>query len=137
MVDYTQRDFTKDGQRYDVIFDLVGNHSLTAIRGVLNREGIYIGAGILGSSGSLIDMLTGMIATLVRSRFMSQQVLFFGAKRRKEDLLLMHELLKTGKVTPVIDKCYSLSRVPEAIRHLEGKHARGKIVIAVADPHNN
>jgi NADPH:quinone reductase-like Zn-dependent oxidoreductase len=137
VVDYTQRDFTKDGQRYDVIFDLVGNHSLTAVTGVLNRKGIYIGAGILGSSASLFGMLTGMIATLVRSRFMSQQVVIFMAKRRKEDLLLLHELLKTGKVTPVIDKCYSLSQVPEAIRHLEGKHARGKIVIAVADPHNN
>jgi NADPH:quinone reductase-like Zn-dependent oxidoreductase len=137
VIDYTQRDFTKDGQRYDVIFDLVGNHSLTAVRRVLNREGIYIGAGILGSSLSMIGMLTGLIATLVRSRFVSQQVVMLLAKRRKDDLLLMHELLKTGKVRPVIDKCYSLSEVPEAIRHLEGKHARGKIVIAITDPRNN
>ena len=133
VIDYTQRDFTKDG-RYDVIFDLVGNHSLAAVRRVLNRKGIYIGAGILGSSLSMIGMLTGLIATLVRSRFMSQQVVMFMARRSKDDLLLMHELLKTGKVRPVIDKCYSLSEVPEAIRHLEGKRARGKIVIVVREP---
>ena len=137
VIDYTQRDFTTDGQRYDVIFDLVGNHSLTAVRRVLNREGIYIGAGILGSSLSMIGILTGLIATLVRSRFVSQQVVMLMAKRCKDDLLLMQELLKTGKVRPVIDKCYSLSEVSEAIRHLEGKHARGKIVIAVREPHKN
>lgn len=130
VIDYTREDFTESGQRYDLIFDLVGNHSLSAYRNVLNPKGIYIGAGVLGERLG-IGIVTGLIKVMVLSRFVSQELVSFMARRSKEDLITMHELMKTGKVTPVIDRRYNLSEVPEAIRYLEQGHARGKIIITV------
>ena len=129
VIDYTQEDFTKSGQHYDLIFDLVGNHSLLACRRVLNPKGIFIGAGILG--GSMIGLLARWITAPVLSRFVSQNLVVLMARRSKEDLTIMRELMEAGKVTPVIDKRYRLSEVPEAIRYMEKGHARGKVVITV------
>ena len=129
VIDYTQEDFTKSGQRYDLFFDCVGNHSLLACRRVLNPKGIYIVVG--GPDGRWLGPLARMIKTLVLSWFVSQNLVMFLAKRSKEDLTIMHELMKAGKVTPVIDKRYKLSEVPEAIRYLEEGHARGKVVITL------
>jgi NADPH:quinone reductase-like Zn-dependent oxidoreductase len=130
-IDYTQEDFTKSGQRYDLFFDCVGNHTLSACRRVLNPQGTYIPAG--GEGGRwMIGPLARAIATFVLSRFVSQKlVIFFLAKASKEDLIMMHKLMNTGKVTPVIDKRYKLSEVPEAIEYLEAGHARGKVVITL------
>ena len=130
VIDYTQEDFTKSGQRYDIIFDLVANHSLSACRRVLNPKGIYIMAG--GTAGRwMIGSLARMIAMRVWSRFGSRKFVSLLAKINKEDLTLMHDLMKSGKVAPVIDRCYRLSEVPEAIRYLEEGHARGKVVISL------
>jgi NADPH:quinone reductase-like Zn-dependent oxidoreductase len=126
-IDYTQEDFTKNDQRYDLIFDLVGNHSLSACRRVLNPNGIYIGAGGLGVS--MIGILPHLIAPLVLSPFVSQKLVMLLARSSKEDLTIMGELMAAGKLKPVIDKRYRLSEVPEAIRYLEKGHARGKVVI--------
>jgi D-arabinose 1-dehydrogenase-like Zn-dependent alcohol dehydrogenase len=80
----------------------------------------------------MIGPLARAIATFVLSRFVSQKlVIFFLAKASKEDLIMMHKLMNTGKVTPVIDKRYKLSEVPEAIEYLEAGHARGKVVITL------
>ncbi len=133
VIDYTQEDFTKSGHRYDLIFDLVANHSVLACRRVLNPKGRYIMAGAL--SGRLIGFLAFPIKALVLSRFVSQKFVVFIARSSKEDLTIMGELIATGKVTPVIDKRYRLSEVPEAIRYLEEGHARGKVVITLE--HNN
>jgi NADPH:quinone reductase-like Zn-dependent oxidoreductase len=128
VIDYTQEDFTKGGQRYDLIFDCVGNHSLSAYRRVLSPKGTYIAVG--GPSGRwMIGALAGSVAALVLSRFVSQNFVMVLAKRSKEDLTLVQKLMESGKVTPVIDKRYRLSEVPEAIRYLEEGHARGKVVI--------
>jgi NADPH:quinone reductase-like Zn-dependent oxidoreductase len=135
LIDYTREDFTKSGQHYDLIFDLVANHSFSARRRVLNPKGISIGAGIVGLHGSMTGLLTHLITTLVLSRFVSQKFVTFMAKLSKEDLAIMGELMEAGKVTPVIDRCYSLSEVPEAIRYLAEGHARGKVVITFE--HNN
>jgi NADPH:quinone reductase-like Zn-dependent oxidoreductase len=131
VIDYTQEDFTKSGQRYDLIVDCVGNHSLLAYRRILNPKGIYVPVG--GTSGPwMIGPLARFIATLVLSWFVSQTLVkFFLAKSSKEDLTIICELMKAGKVTPVIDKRCRLSDVPEAIRYLEKGHARGKVVITV------
>jgi len=131
VIDYTQEDFTKSGQRYDLFFDCVGNHSLLACRRVLNPKGIYIVVG--GPDGRWLGPLARMIKTLVLSRFVSQKlVAFFLARLSKDgDLAILRELMKAGKVTPVIDKRYRLSEVPEAIRYLEEGHARGKVVITL------
>ena len=133
VIDYTQEDFTKSGQRYDLIFDCVGNHSLSACRRVLDPKGIYIMVG--GAGGRWMGPLPRSIKALLLSRFVSQNLFMFLAKSRKEDLTMMHELLEAGKVTPVIDKCYKLSEVPEAIRYLEEGHARGKVIIALEHNH--
>jgi NADPH:quinone reductase-like Zn-dependent oxidoreductase len=135
VIDYTQENFTRSGQRYDIFLDCVGNHSLLACTRVLNPKGIYIPAG--GSTDRwMIGPIARAIAALVLSRFVSQKlVIFFLAKPSKEDLAVMHELMKTRKVRPVIDRRYSLREAPEAIRYLEAGHARGKVVITLE--HNN
>jgi NADPH:quinone reductase-like Zn-dependent oxidoreductase len=129
VVDYSQEDFTRSGLPYDLIFDLVENHSLLACRRVLNPKGIYVGAGILGES--TIGLLARLTAAPLLSRLVSQRFVLFMAKRSKEDLTIIRELMTTGKVTPVIDRRYRLSDVPEAIRYLAEGHARGKVVITV------
>jgi NADPH:quinone reductase-like Zn-dependent oxidoreductase len=128
VIDYTQQDFTKGAQRYDLILDCVGNHSLSACRHILNPKGIYIQVG--GPTGRwMIGLAARLIKALVLSWFVSQKLVMVGAKSNEEDLTILHDLMKAGKVTPVIGKRYSLSEVPEAIRYLETGHARGKVVI--------
>ena len=129
VIDYTQEDFTKTGQHYDIFFDCFANHSLSACRRVLNPKGIYIAIG--GPSGSTIGILAGWITALVWSWFVSQKFVTFMARSNKEDLTILRELMAAGKVTPVIDRRYKLSEVPEAIRYLEEGHARGKVVITL------
>ncbi|MGH9822269.1 MAG: NAD(P)-dependent alcohol dehydrogenase [Blastocatellia bacterium] len=137
VLDYSREDFTKGTQRYDLIFDLVANHSLLACKRVMKPKGIYIGAGMIGLGESITRILVHMIAIIVLSRLVSQNFVTFMAKINKEDLAVLGELMATGKVTPVIDRCYSLSEVSEAIGYLEGKHARGKIVISLKSNNDN
>jgi NADPH:quinone reductase-like Zn-dependent oxidoreductase len=128
--DYTQEDFTKSGALYDVFLDTVGNHSLSACRRLLTPTGAYVPVG--GPSGRWKIGLARAIKRLVLSGFVSQKLVpFFLAKPNKEDLTTIRELITAGKVTPVIDKRYKLSGVPEAIRYLEEGHARGKVIITL------
>jgi NADPH:quinone reductase-like Zn-dependent oxidoreductase len=83
------------------------------------------------SGRGMISILARLMAALVLSRLASQKLVMVLARPNKRDLTIMHELLKAGKVTPVIDKRYSLGEVPEAIRYLEEKHARGKVVVTL------
>jgi len=131
VIDYTQEDFTKGTQRYDLIFDLVANHSLSAFRRALNPKGIYVGAGI-GPGGSMIGFLarTALIAPVL-SRLASQKFVIFITKLTKEDLTVMRDLMEARKVTPVIERRYRLSEVPEAIRYLATGHARAKLVMSL------
>jgi len=132
VIDYTQEDFTKSGQRYDLILDNVGNHTLSACRRVLNPKGIFVIAG--GPKKGWIILLRALKA-LVLSRFVSHKMLLFIARINTTDLTIMGELMAAGKVTPVIDRRYRMSEVPEAVRYLEEGHARGKVVITLE--HNN
>jgi NADPH:quinone reductase-like Zn-dependent oxidoreductase len=127
VIDYTQQDFTKGSERYDLIFDLVANHSLSACRRLLNRNGTCV----VGGAKNVRTLLARTLTALVWSPLVSQNFVVFVAKLNKDDLAILGELMKAGKVTPVIDRCYSLNQTPEAIRYLEEGHARGKIVIAV------
>jgi NADPH:quinone reductase-like Zn-dependent oxidoreductase len=129
VIDYTQEDFAKSAQRYDLFFDCVGNHSLSASRGVLNPKGIYVGAG--GTTDNwTIGPLVRAISSLVLSLFGNQKLLMLLAKPSKEDLTWTRGQMESGKITPVIDRLYNLNEVPEAIRYLETGHARGKVVIS-------
>ncbi len=129
VIDYTKEDFSKSGQRYDLILDCFANHSLSACRRILNPKGIYIAVG--GPVGSMIGLLASLITALVLSLFVSQKFVMLLAGLNREDLTILRDLMQAGKVTPVIDKRYRLSEVPEAIRYLEEGHARGKVVITL------
>jgi len=128
VIDYTREDFTRTGQRYDLIFDLAGNHSLSAYKRALKPGGALVLAGQTGrKEHSILPILTSrLMAPFVRYRLRS-----FFASRKKEDLNTLREFLETGKITPVIDRTYTLRDVPEAMRYLGTLHARGKVVITV------
>jgi NADPH:quinone reductase-like Zn-dependent oxidoreductase len=127
VIDYTQEDYTKSGQRYDLIIDNVGNHSLLANRRVLNSDGIFVIVG--GPKGQWLGPLMSPIKALMLSPFVGQEFVMLLAELRKDDLAILGDLMQEGKVTPVIDRRYRLSEVPMAIRYSERGHARGKIII--------
>src|SRR5213596_2127944 len=133
VIDYTKEDFTKTDQRYDLIFDLVGNHSFSERRRVLNPNGICVMAGI-GGAGWHDDMgmrLAGELNSLAWSRFVSQKFVAYIAAFNKTDMTILADLMQSGKITPVIDRTYKLSELPAALAYLEQGHARGKVVITV------
>ncbi len=127
VIDYTQEDYTKSGQHYDLIIDNVGNHSLLANKRVLNPDGIFVIIG--GPKGNWLAPLMNPIKALMLSPFVGQEFVMILAKLDKDDLAILGDLMQAGKVTPVIDRRYRLSEVPAAIRYSEEGHARGKIVI--------
>jgi NADPH:quinone reductase-like Zn-dependent oxidoreductase len=129
VIDYTREDFTKSEQQYDLIFDAIGNHSLSARRRLLSPKGICVMAG--GPSGRWKMGLASGFKALIWSQFSSRKLTGLLAKASKEDLTILQNLMETGKIKPVIDRRYKLSELPEAIRYLEEGHARGKVVITV------
>src|SRR5882724_2725092 len=133
VIDYTKEDFTKSDQRYDLIFDLIGNHSFSERRRILNPNGICVMAGVGGAGwhDGFVKRLVGELDAYLRSRFVSQKFISYIAQFNKKDMTILADLMQSGKVTPVIDRTYKLSDVPEALRYLEQGHARGKVVIAV------
>ena len=132
VIDYTKEDFTKTGQRYDVILDNVGNQPLLSFRRALIPKGKYvmIGGGGPNDQG-LIGPLFRPIKAMLLSPFMSQEMGMFIADTNQKDLAVLADLMQSGKVKPVIDRTYKLSEVPAAIAYLEQGHARGKVVITV------
>ena len=135
VIDYTQEDFTQSGERYDLILDIPGNHSMSELRRALTPEGTYvlIGHDLFGASGGrfLGSGIPRFLKLLALSPFVSQDMGLRFPKGTKEHLVALKELLEAGKVSPVIDRTYPLSEVAEAIRYLEAGHASGKIVITV------
>lgn len=126
VIDYTKEDFTKSGERYDLIFAANGNRSIFEYRRALNPGGIYVCAG--GSMAQIFQaLLLGPWISIVGSKKLGSME----AKTNQKDLLIFKELLENEKVTPVIDRRYPLSQTPEAIGYLEEGHARGKVVITV------
>jgi NADPH:quinone reductase-like Zn-dependent oxidoreductase len=129
VIDYAQEDYTKSGQRYDLILDVVAYRSVFDYRRALSPEGIFVIVG-----GSLATFLQVVLLGALLSRIGSKKLgLNAWEPNNKADLALLAELFETGKVKPVIDKTYPLSKVPEALRYLEEGHALGKIVITVAN----
>jgi NADPH:quinone reductase-like Zn-dependent oxidoreductase len=132
VIDYTKEDFTKSAERYDVMLDNVGNHSLSECRGVLTPNGKYvlIGGGGANEQG-LLGGLGKALWAMVFSKFVNQQMGMMMADANGKDLTVLADMMQTGKLKPVIDRTYKLDQVPEAIRYLEEGHARGKVIIAV------
>jgi NADPH:quinone reductase-like Zn-dependent oxidoreductase len=130
VIDYTQEDFTRGVQRYDLIFQLAGTLPPSDCRRALTPEGtLLLSSG--ESSGRWIGPVGRMMKAVVLSRFVKQTLVAFVAERSGADLQVLKELIEAGKVTPVIDGTYPLGEVPEAIRYVEEGHARGKVVITV------
>ncbi|OLD85252.1 MAG: alcohol dehydrogenase [Verrucomicrobia bacterium 13_1_20CM_4_54_11] len=133
VIDYTKEDFTKGNQRYDLIYDLVGNHSFSERRRILNPNGICVMAG-LGGAGwheGFASRLLGELNGYLRSRFTRQKFIAYIAQFNKADMLILADLMQSGKVTPVIDRTFKFSETADALRYLETGHARGKVVVAV------
>jgi len=127
VIDYTQEDFTQNGHRYDLILAANGYHSISDYKRVLAPKGTYVMTG--GAMAQLSEvMLKGLWISMTGSQKMGNLL----AKPNQKDLAFMKELLEAGKVVPVIDRCYPLSEVPEALHYLEEGHAKGKVVITVA-----
>jgi NADPH:quinone reductase-like Zn-dependent oxidoreductase len=131
VVDYTQEDFLSGGQLYDLFFDLVGNSSLRACLGVLHPQGIYIGCGGGGPDRRSIELLGSVLHQAALAPFVTQKMPGFLAKMNTADLNFLADLLRVGKIVPVIDNSYALQETASAIRYLEQGHARGKVVITV------
>ncbi|HEV3100493.1 MAG TPA: NAD(P)-dependent alcohol dehydrogenase [Candidatus Udaeobacter sp.] len=133
VIDYTKEDFTNGTQRYDLIFDLIGNHSFSERRRVLNPNGICVMAGVGGAGwhDGMGMRLAGELNAYVRSRFVCEKFVAYIAAFNKADMTILADLIQSGKMRPIIDRTYTLSDVPAALQYLEQGHARGKVVITV------
>jgi NADPH:quinone reductase-like Zn-dependent oxidoreductase len=129
VVDYTTDDFARAGQRYDLVFDLVGNRSLRDLRRAATPKGTVVFCG--GGDGKWIGPMLLPLRGLAVSKFVGQQLRWFLARLNRDDLLFMCDLVADGKLTPVVDRTYPLREAPEAIAYLEAGHARGKVVVTV------
>ncbi|MEJ7696656.1 MAG: zinc-binding dehydrogenase [Candidatus Limnocylindrales bacterium] len=130
VIDYTREDFTRSGQRYDFILDNVANHSLSDLRRALTPTGTLVpnGGGLdhrwIASGGRLVR-------AFVMFRFGGQSLGNFLVSPKHEDLMVLRDLIETGKVKPIIDRTYPLSESAQAMGHVGLGHAQGKTVITV------
>jgi NADPH:quinone reductase-like Zn-dependent oxidoreductase len=126
VIDYTKEDFTKNGQRYDLILATAGYRSILDYKRALNPKGMYVATG--GSLAQIFQaMLLGPWISMTGTKKMGNLL----ARPNQKDLAFMTELIEAGKVKPVIDRCYKLSEVPKALRYYSEGHSRGKVVITV------
>jgi len=132
VVDYTREDFTRTGQRYDVVFDLVANRSLADLRRALTPDGtLVLSGGGTSGGGSLVGPMGLVMKANLLARFVRQRLVVLSEVPSGENLLALRELIESGKLTPVIDRTYPLSETAAAIRYVEVEHARAKVVITV------
>jgi NADPH:quinone reductase-like Zn-dependent oxidoreductase len=126
VIDYTQVDFARSGQRYDLILAANAHHSIFDYSHALNQGGIYVAAG-----GSLVRILQGLLLGPLLSRTGHKKMVFFIANINQKDLAFLKDLLEAGKVVPIIDRRYPLSDAAGALRYLAEGHAQGKVVLTV------
>jgi NADPH:quinone reductase-like Zn-dependent oxidoreductase len=133
VIDFTQEDFTRNGQRYDLIYDAVGNRSVSDYKRALNPNGTCVIAGFQSLTGLFGHVILGPLMSMRGNKKVGLMGI---ATMNQKDLVFVKELLEAAKVAPVIDRRYPLGETVEAIRYLEEGHARGKVVITV-DQNNN
>jgi len=133
VIDYTRDDFAQGSERYDAILDIGGNASLARLRQVLAPAGTLVIAGG-ESDGRWLGGSDRQIRALVLSLFVSQKLATYVCRENHEDLIVLKELIESGKVTPAIDRTYPLSEAAKAVEYLKAGHARGKVVITVHTP---
>jgi NADPH:quinone reductase-like Zn-dependent oxidoreductase len=130
VIDRTREDFTKLRDRYDLIFDIAGSHSIRATRRALTPNGTLVVVG--GPSGKVIAPADRWARAAILSPFVSQRLLPFLSYVSKDDLLVLKQLAEEGKIRPVIDRTFPLAQTAEAVRYIESMRARGKVVIAIS-----
>jgi NADPH:quinone reductase-like Zn-dependent oxidoreductase len=134
VIDYTKEDFTKGAERYDLILDNVGNQPLSGFIRALKPKGTCVLVGGGGpNDGRWIGAVWRPVMAFLYRPFVEQKLVFFVAEIRKDDLTILADLMQSGKVKPVVDKTYPLDQVPEAMQYLEQGHARGKVIITIAN----
>lgn len=132
VIDYTKADYTKGTERYDVIIDNVGNRSLSENRSVLVPAGAYVQVGGGGlNDGKWLGPLGRLVTAMVYSKFVSQHMGMMLASLEQSDLNVLADMMRSGKLTPVIDRKYAFKDLPEAMTYLEGGHAAGKVVVTI------
>jgi NADPH:quinone reductase-like Zn-dependent oxidoreductase len=131
VLDYTKEDFTNRAKRYDLILDMVGNHALLACRRALNPEGRYVMIG--GPKGRWLAPLDTVIGAFLLKPFVKQDLSFMMSHINRDDLVILRDLMQSGKLTPVVEQTYPLRKIAEAVTYLETGRARGKIVITMAE----
>jgi NADPH:quinone reductase-like Zn-dependent oxidoreductase len=131
VIDYTREDFTRSDRRFDLMLDVAGSRSWSEYRRVLTPQATLVIVGAPKGS-RLIGPLSHVVKVRLAALRSSQKVAFFVAKFNKADMEVLRELLESGKVTPVIDRCYELSEIADAFRYLGEGHCRAKVVITVA-----
>jgi NADPH:quinone reductase-like Zn-dependent oxidoreductase len=131
VIDYTREDFTDGSRRWDVIIDTAGRRPLSQLRRALTPKGTLVIVGGDGGGRWTGGFFRGMLRAPVVSLFVGQRLRGLATKIKREDLLVLAELVEAGTVTPVIDRTYPLIEAPDAIRYLEEGHSRGKVVITV------
>lgn len=132
VIDYTREDFTRTGRPHDVVFDLVGNHSATALRRALTPTGtLVLSGGGVSEGGSLLGPMTLLLKAQLLSRFVRHRLLVLTATPSTANLSSLATLAESAGLTPRIDRTYPLSETPEAIRYVETDHARAKVVLTV------
>ncbi len=129
VIDYKKEDFGRRGARYDAIFDVAANRSLSDLRRVLAPNGtlVLVGASKRGS----LSIFGRIGSALVRSRILKQRIVFFMADANQKDLVVLKELIEAGKICPAIDRVYPLSEGAEAVRYVGTGEARAKVVITM------
>jgi NADPH:quinone reductase-like Zn-dependent oxidoreductase len=130
VIDYTKTDFTRSGQRYDVLVDVAGNRTLTECCRVVEPAGTLVGVGSQ-SKGRWIGPARRPLKMLMVRPLARRRMAFFIADLSRDDLAVLCGLLESGSVTPVVDRTYPITDVADAVRYLETGHARGKVVITV------
>jgi NADPH:quinone reductase-like Zn-dependent oxidoreductase len=130
VIDYTREDFTRNGQLYDIILGVNGYRSILAYRRALRPGGAYV---MVGASNNRLfrALLQVMLLGPLISRISGRKMILYTAKPTRQDLAFVKDLLEAGKLVPVVERCYPLSKTAEALRYLEKGHARGKLVISV------
>jgi NADPH:quinone reductase-like Zn-dependent oxidoreductase len=134
VIDYTRDDFTRRGERYDLMVDIAGSHSWSDCARVLPRGGTYVWVGaaaVQHGRGGPRRALTQFIGMRVGSIGSGRRATSFIARLKNDDLALLADLVASGRIKPVIEKRYDLAGVPEALEYIEAGHLRGKLAIAV------
>ena len=129
VVDYTKEDFTRNGQKYDLLFNINGSQPWSAYKRVLKPDATFVLVGgpkmpVVGPLGLLIKIRIAMLGS-------SQKFAFFIAQFNREDMLILKDLLETGKIKPFVEKTYPMTRIADAMHHLGTGHAQGKIVVTM------